>query len=159
MIFEINKKYTIIGISEWMATTTKIEIQITRQINNRFVFKAKGKRKEFYLQPLKDNNLVFEGWDLPVRIDSEGDYVLEPGHVMASKIFRGNACINLIGDENVIKDYVENKNLNEIFSSKGEIVYCKGKEEKVLYPEIEVSHAVINRMKLEGKYNGISAII
>lgn len=141
----IGKKLTIFSISSMMASTTKIEATITGFDADRdqYIFRKKKQRKQYYLPKFDQNDIVFEGWDLPIQTDHE-----------ASNIFRGNACYNLVGQPEIIRDYVDHKNLNPHFKDKANIVLIdpakspNGEEqESLLYPELPSTHAVIERIK------------
>jgi|GEM_PF-3462852 hypothetical protein len=162
--FKVGQKITIFSISEMMANTTKAEIRITRTLSfdnikelqpkpiEHYVngpitayrvagFKERGKRKECYLT-LRLEDLVFEGWDIPIKRDWD---VANPNG--GSIAFSGNACFNLVGDPAVIRDYVENHNLNgpTSESTKAKIILiptgpdgCRSSEpETLLYDDIE----------------------
>jgi hypothetical protein len=156
-------KLTIISISEFMAHTQRSEVtvvSVTEPIRCGYndekyrcgSFKNRGKRKTYYLD-LKDDTIVFEGWDLPIRTDSE----VLPGNAASGcyKSFSGNACFNLCGNPDTIRDYIDNRNLNPIFNpiEKGKVVHCGGLDVKddgdgtLLYPDVEIRHAVVDRIR------------
>lgn len=140
MKFQIGQQITLIGVSS-MAFTSFTQVTITRELNGKYVIKHKGKRKEYYLSNPEETTLVFEGWDIPFTTDAEAPAV------NGVKKFRGNACINLVGNEEIIREYVTTKNINPDFTGLGVIVLIDGDNEKVLFPEIETHHAVIDRYK------------
>jgi hypothetical protein len=154
MKFAAGQRLTIFRISEWSAMTNKQEIEIRsvldptpvgyQKCETRFAtFRPRGKRKEYYLD-LPSNVLVFPGWDLPFVTDME-----------AGNVFSGNACFNLVGDPEVIRDWVENKAILPVSdSTKASILVwpqtrkqCGDAEAILLYAEIETHHAVVNGMK------------
>jgi hypothetical protein len=105
---------------------------------------VRGKRKEYFLD-LKPDTLVFDGWDVPFKADTEG-----------SGRFSGNACFNLVGDPAVIREWVETRQLNSSVGDRARakiLVWPKERdslhmgEGAFLYPEIDTHHAVINRIK------------
>ena len=106
-------------------------------------FRQPRKRKEFYFD-LAADVLVFDGWDVPFKPDTEG-----------GGMFSGNACYNLVGDPAVIREWVETKQLNPGVGdqTKATILAWPEKRDNVnaegtlVYPEIRSSHAVINHMK------------
>jgi hypothetical protein len=118
-LFQVGKKYTIFTIN-CMAITSKQEIQIVEySLDDDFpVYKMKGKRTRYLLKlwsrsyqsaPLKPfEGAVFEGWDLPIKCDS--DCYGTTGQVM-----RGNACYNFVGDLASIKALIETCQLNPFF--------------------------------------------
>lgn len=128
--------YTIFNMDSFMALTHRKEVIITGVLNDRYTFKLKGKRKEFYLD-LDECTAVFEGLT-PFKADSEFDS------------FRGNACINIVGDLETIKEYFETRQLNPYFEKWRVLIVGEDTKtpERVLYPEIaqEQHHAVIERI-------------
>jgi hypothetical protein len=101
------------------------------------------RRKEFHFD-LPPTWLVFEGWEVPFKADTDG------GGIMA-----GNACYNLVGEAAVIRDWVESKNLNLPFSDadKAKVLAWDETRENVasagtlVFPEIPTGHAVVNKIK------------
>jgi hypothetical protein len=163
--FTEGQKLTIIAISEMMAHTTRSEIKLVSVLpepervgyqNAKLRvggFVNKGKRKPYYLD-LRADTLVFEGWDLPIIVDSELPAKPSTSGMMVSG-FSGNACFNLCGDPAVIRDFVDNRNLNPIFNpnERAKIIHAGSLAEhlpgegELLYPDIEIRHAVIDRIK------------
>lgn len=153
MELELNKEYTIISMNS-MAMTSKIEGIIVAVEENtgyenqylKLTFKQRGKRKLVYFTPKTKNTLIFRGYDLPLKVDSEFSH------------FCGNALINLVGfNPSEIKLYVEEKNLNTSIDKA--IIVCwkmldsndysaDEKEVSILYPEVaKISgHAILNRL-------------
>jgi len=147
MEFEIKGKYTIIGISDFLATTTKAEIEITNKIGDRYTFKQRGKRKEFYLRINKDS-LVLKGFDIPFKVDSE------------TGSFCGNACINMLGTPEQIKEFIDKFNLNPEFDKSvvNSILRCDPEQkdyhqqiEKLVYPELALKSGSNRLMDLAQK--------
>lgn len=169
--FTAGQKLTIISISEGGHTVKRqIQVATVAEVTPRLhyqngpvdgyrygTYKEKGKRKEFYLD-IQLDALVFDGWDIPILIDNE-----IPGYGG----FHGNACLNLTlaGDFSLFDDserldligkglraLIERKNLSPFFTERnkaaiiipGATVHDDG---TLLYPEIETSHGVIERMK------------
>ena len=84
--------------------------------------------------------------DAPFKAD--GEVVIDrPGSVFTSKIMRGNACLNLVGDPAVIKDWIMNKNLNASFSRFDSVILIDGEKETPLFPDVPTSHAVVLRIR------------
>ena len=150
--FEVGKKFTVYRISSFMATTTKAEILITEaDEDGNPVFSLRGKRKKFIMElwkrayqsaPLKPfEGAVFEGWDQPIKADSEG------------RCFSGNACYNFVGLVEEVKAWIESGQLNPYFErdkvlavAPGKTMYEEGAE-TVVYPELyKGGHAVIDRI-------------
>lgn len=139
-LFKAGKKYTIFTING-MAITSKMEIDIVANFfDSSFpTFKYRGKRKFYQLKlwsrsyesaPLKPfEGAVFEGWDLPIKCDSD---VYRSGGVM-----RGNACYNFVGDLATIKDLIESSQLNPFFDVPRSL--CAGvnnDQETPIFPEL-----------------------
>jgi hypothetical protein len=107
------------------------------------VVRQRGKRKEFYLD-LAPDDILLDGWGLPFRTDTEG-----------SGVFSGNACFNLIGDPEAIRQCIEGRAVvpvtaeakAKIIVARTERTTCDDEGLQLLYPEIETGHAVVNRMK------------
>lgn len=158
MNLSINQKLTVFSIGA-MAMTGKTELTIASllpsptQTGSRGeslrvgTYKPRGKRKEFYLD-IKSDSLVFEGWDLPIISDFE---VPRAG---GSKSFCGNACLNLGAPSvDVLRDYIDNRNLNDQFSGHGVVLYVAVDSQPtddglIVYPDkVTGGHAVIERIK------------
>jgi hypothetical protein len=138
-------KYTVLWIGG-MATTNKRELEILEfkeygnyaQYNDivQVIFKEKGKRKinGFFL---KSSMAFLSGWNLGVSVDTDFNS------------FKGNACLNLVGEEEDLKEIIKEHNKNK-FLNYGIITFSDSKNlhnEKMLYPEkADLSHAVVNRI-------------
>lgn len=114
--FKINSPYTLVSISEWLAHTQRTEIIITRreESSGRYVFKKKGKRKEFYLPKPESlqEQLIFAGHNLPFVIDSE------------TNRFIGNAQFNFVTEKpQELKAFIEQHCLNPSASNFSKILY------------------------------------
>jgi hypothetical protein len=107
------------------------------------VVRQRGKRKEFYLDVAADD-ILLDGWCLPFRADTEG-----------GGVFSGNACYNLIGEPEAIRQYIEGRAVlpvtaeakAKIIVARAERTTCDDEGLELLYPDIETGHAVVNRMK------------
>lgn len=162
------QKLTIIEISEWMAHTQKHEIEIisvldTPEERRSYVngpihayrygtMKPRGKRKECHLD-IRTEALVFDGWSCLVKTDSE----------VLNGSFSGNACFNLGGmtaDE--LRKFIECDNLNELTDDiKGKILHVADganvtDDGELLWPKIDIAHAVVNRIKEKATAGHIS---
>ena len=144
MNYTTGSKLTIFEISPWMAMTVKREIEITGELNGRVTFKQRGKRKQFYLSPPKDSTLIFEGWDLPIRIDGE---VIKIGEVFSTSTSRGNACLNLVAPIELLREYVQTKNLNEKFVRFDVVIQIDGDKEIPVFLNCPTQHAVVERIR------------
>ena len=67
------------------------------------VVRQRGKRKDQYLD-LAADDILLDGWGLPFKTDTEG------GGIMA-----GNACYNLIGEPDAIRQCIETKAVVPVF--------------------------------------------
>jgi hypothetical protein len=109
------------------------------------VVRQRGKRKDFYLD-LACDDILLDGWALPFRTDTEG------GGIMA-----GNACYNLVGEPEAIRQCIETKAVVQVTDdAKAKIIVartdrttCSDDGLALLYPDIGTHHAVINRMKAD----------
>lgn len=145
MELKLNGKYTLIEISSFMACSVRREITITREINGKYIFKLRGKRKEFYLKDFDDRMLFFEGWDLWLIPDTEFKFI------NGMKQFKGNALFNLVGEKDEVKKFIETFNLNSLTDKS--LIIATGdlnNKEIVVYPELaeqtQHQHAVLKRI-------------
>jgi len=129
-----------------MAMTVKREIQICGELNDKVTFRIHGQRKMFYLPKFNESALIFEGWDLPIKTD--GDISIQ-GPVFKTSTMRGNACLNLVGDMQLIKEWVQSKNLNENFTRFDEVIHIDGDKETPVFPEVPTHHAVVERIRAQ----------
>ena len=58
-----------------------------------------------------------------------------------------NACLNFVGDSEIIKDYILYKNLNKEFTRFDEVIIIDGEKEIPLFPQVPTSHAVVERIR------------
>lgn len=158
---------TIITISEAMAHTQKTELEVLTVLDtpqpqrdyangpvrgHRYgTARLPGKRKAFHLD-IRTDALVFEGHGLPIVTDYE---VRNSG---GNRGFSGNACYNLGGpNPETVRDFIEHRNLNGpttdavkaicLYVPEGYNAYSDDGGAILLYPDIPVRHAVIDRMK------------
>ena len=138
-------RYTLIYVGG-MACSGRIEIEIRDFIQVeeyaqykdliQMVFKERGKRKEGIMY-LKSSMLFLSGWNLNIKVDTDFNS------------FKGNACLNLVGNEEEIKRILKEHN-KFYFSDFGIITFSEDTDllnGKVLFPEsANRQHAVINRM-------------
>ena len=107
------------------------------------VVRQRGKRKDFYLD-LGGDDILLDGWELPFRTDTEGDGVMA-----------GNACYNLVGEAEAIRQLIETKAVLPISDdAKAKIIVAREERTKcdddgliLLYLDIRTHHAVVNRLK------------
>lgn len=132
----VGKVFTIIGIGEFMAQTTRAEVKAVGSIGGKPAFKEnkKGARKQFHLRNLTANDiLIFEGKNLPFKIDGEVETISANG--MKSRTIRGNALLNFVGDADTIRNYINEYNLNPFFTAYDRVnLIEKGDRETLLFP-------------------------
>lgn len=146
MKFTQGTKLTIIDISSFMATTTKRVVEITGEIDSRVTFKEPGKRKQYFLPNFTDSTLVFEGADIPLKIDSE---ITTQGEHFAVTKYRGNACLNLVGPIETIREYIQTKNLNEKFARFDVVIQIEGEKEIPVFLNCPTQHAIVERIRAQ----------
>lgn len=129
MEFDINGEYTIFEISSFMACSVRRKIIITGKQNDRYTFKLKGKRKQFYLN-ITNTTAVFKGFNIPFYVDSD-----EENTINGTKSFHGNACLNFVGKVEDIKKWIDENNLNENLN-KAVILAVENGVYSVVYPDI-----------------------
>ena len=169
MQFKAGQKLTLIQLGA-LAHTVKHEITVVTVLpepqphadytngpvtrHRHGTYKDRGKRKEYYLT-IPAESLVFEGWDLPIKVDSE----LKRRDGTSG--FHGNACFNLGGlSPEEMKDWIENKALNRPVPDdvKGRVLLIPvdangirttdaDDDGEILYPEINVHCAPLERLK------------
>ena len=145
-LFEVGKKYTLYRMS-FLASTVMSEIKVTElDPEGNPVYQMRNGRKRLLLKlftrqyesaPLKPfSGAVFEGWDQPIKCDSE------------TTTFRGNACFNFVADPLEVRAWMESGQLNPVFE-KYRVLACgrDNNEEEMVYPELyEGGHAVLDRI-------------
>ena len=148
------QRVTLLRIDDCMALTHRFELEVRSTVDPQAVgyqgsktrlavVRQRGKRKEFYLD-LAADDILLDGWGLPFRADTEG-----------GGVFSGNACYNLIGEPEAIRQYIEGRAVvpvtaaakAKIIVARTERTTCDDEGLELLYPEIETGHAVVNRMK------------
>ena len=151
---KIGQRVTLLKIDECLAMSHRYELEIRSVLDPERVgyegrkqrvatVRQRGKRKEQYLD-LAADDILLDGWDMPFRMDTECDGVMS-----------GNACFNLVGDPDIIRQCIETRVAFPITdSAKAKIIVanqprttCSDEGTALLYPDIETHHAVVNRMK------------
>jgi hypothetical protein len=154
MSLRIGQQVTLLRIDDMMAMSHRYELEIRSVLDPEPVgyegrklrvatVRQRGKRKEFYLD-LADDDILLDGWNVPFRTDTE-----------CGGVFSGNACFNLVGDPEAIRQYIETRAALRITDdAKAKIIVsreprstCSDEGTALLYPDIESHHAVVNRMK------------
>jgi len=148
------QRVTLLRIDDCMALTHRFELEVRSTLDPQAVgyqgsktrlavVRQRGKRKEFYLD-LAADDILLDGWGLPFRADTEG-----------GGVFSGNACFNLIGEPESIRQCIEGRAVvpvtaeakAKIIVARAERTTCDDDGLQLLYPDIETHHAVVNRMK------------
>jgi hypothetical protein len=154
MTLAIGQRVTLLKIDEALAMTHRYELEVRQVLDpvrvgyqgretRLAVIRQRGKRKDFYLD-LRADDILLDGWALPFKTDTEGNGV-----------FAGNACYNLIGDPDVIRECIEKKAIlpvtddakAKIIVARTERTTCGDEGQALLYPDIDTNHAVVNRLK------------
>jgi hypothetical protein len=154
MAHSIGQRVTLLKIDDMMALTHRYEMEVRQVLEPQkvgyegrktrlAVIRQRGKRREHYLD-LAADDILLDGWNQPFRTDTEG-----------GGVFSGNACYNLVGDPETIRQCIETKALfpvsndakAKIIVSCGERTTCNDEGLALLYPDIDTHHAVVNRMK------------
>jgi hypothetical protein len=154
MTLSVGQRLTLLRIDDALTMTHRYELEVRSVLQPQAVgyegrkqrvavVRQRGKRKEFYLD-LAADDILLDGWGLPFRTDTEGKGVMA-----------GNACYNLVGEPEAIRQVIETKPAAPISdSAKAKIIVARGERTtcnddglELLYPEIETHHAVVNRMK------------
>ena len=144
---------TIIGISDWMATTTRNEIKACGFLSNGkevFTENKKGARKKFTLrEPLdayRNDTLIFRNV-YPFKISGEVSRPSGTGFTVTK--MSGNACINIYGTPEDIRFSIEHNNINKSFT-KYDVVIALDPDtdaETPVYPEVQTEHALVKRIR------------
>jgi hypothetical protein len=154
MTLSQGQRVTLLKIDEGLAMTHRYELEVRSLTTPEAVgwnkgkmrlavVRQRGKRKEFYLD-LGAEDILLDGWEVPFKADTE------VGGVMS-----GNACFNLIGEPEAIRQCIENKAIAPVSDAlKAKIIVARtpmtnpsDEGEELLYPDIDTGHAVVARMK------------
>lgn len=156
-IFKAGDKYSLYHIDSMMAMShkTSIKVQAVEPEQGRIIFSKPRGRKRFILRlESKDyqnapmvpyEGGVFEGWEQPIKCDTE----------QAFGVMRGSACMNFIGTVDAIREWIDNNQLNQNFRKDNVVAInpdmtgiCGDEAETVVYPELVEPghHAVIDRL-------------
>jgi hypothetical protein len=154
MAISLGQRVTLLKIDDCMAMTHRYEFEVRSVQEPKAVgyegrklrvavVRQKGKRKDFFLD-LAADDILLDGWGLPFRTDTEG-----------SGVIAGNACFNLVGDPETIRQCIEGRAVvpvsndakAKILVTRTERTKCNDEGVDLLYPDLETHHAVVNRMK------------
>ena len=133
---------TIIGISPWMAHTTKTEYKYYGIYNgvSACTENKKGARKKFhtpkYTHGEKDQ-LAF--LNLPFKVQVAGEIERPAANGMTIRQFSGNACLNIHGTVEEVRALIGTHNLNENFRAFDKVfaIDRDTDEATAVYPEVE----------------------
>mgnify|MGYP000555965748 CR=1 FL=1 len=133
---EVGKAYTMLRIDSFLAMCHKSSIVITRQQGERFIYKEKGKRKEFYApDPAKNDNSVMY-FDCPAtdfKVDTDG-----------GGIMRGNACFNFTSPSpEQLRELISAHCINPNDEMLAHCMYCNGENEELLFTDKHTNSAHI----------------
>jgi hypothetical protein len=153
-MLSIGQRVTLLKIDDMMAMSHRYELEVRRTLEpsqvgyegrkkRLAVVRQRGKRKELFLD-LGADDILLDGWELPFRTDTE-----------TNGVFAGNACYNLVGDPDAIRQVIETKAVIPVTDdAKAKIIVARGARTKcddeglaLLYPDIATHHAVVCRMK------------
>lgn len=154
MALSVGQRVTLLKIDDCLAMTHRYELEMRSVLDAQAVgyegrkrrvatVRQRGKRKDFYLDVAADD-ILLDGWELPFRTDTEGE-----------GIFAGNACYNLVGEPDAIRQLIETKAILPVSDdAKAKIIVARAERTKcnddgltLLFPEIKTHHAVVNRLK------------
>jgi hypothetical protein len=154
MALSVGQKVTLLKIDDCLGMTHRYELEVRSVVVPQAVgyqkteqrvatVRQRGKRREQYLDLCSDD-ILLDGWGLPFQADTEGNGV-----------FSGNACYNLVGDPEAIRQCIEGRAIfpvcdtarAKIIVARTERTTCSEEGQELLYPDIETHHAVVNRMK------------
>jgi hypothetical protein len=154
MPLSVGQRLTVLRIDDALAMTQRFEFDVRSVLEPHpvgyegrrqrvAVVRQRGKRKDFFLDVAADD-ILLDGWALPFKTDTEGDGV-----------FSGNACYNLVGDPETIRECIEGRAVlpvtdsakAKIIVTRAERTRCDDSDLILLYPDIDTRHAVICRLK------------
>jgi hypothetical protein len=160
LLFEKDKIFTVISVSDFMAKTTCAEVKATglKTDDGMPIFKEakkRGTRRMFTLRNLKEKDvLIFEGAykDMPFVVD---------GDMTTNRAIRCNALINLHGNPDVIVEWVKERNINPYFTAFDIVNHIsENGDEWLLFTDVPASCRLVQdkRMKqLERIHKAITA--
>ncbi len=161
--FRAGDRVTFLQITSWSAMCFRREVMVKSalavptvggygdQTKRYGTFSERGKRKEFYLESERDCSIFLRGWDLPVRVDTDEDQRKQPdGNGFSTKVMRGNACYNLVGDAATLRGLLDTGAVVPVTDEQRGRCLLIGpgsRDETPLYPEIDTGHAVMRQIK------------
>jgi hypothetical protein len=164
----IGQELTIFGISEMAFTNenviTVLEVKTGKDYYGehiKLIYKPPRKRT-FFAQKIDKGSMIFKGKTPFCADTSDRIEPISRGTGFTSKVYHGNACLNLVdlnepASVEAMRKYIDEKQINPIFTEKDRIVYWTTENMQdendnctVLYPELESDNAVIRRYKETG---------
>jgi hypothetical protein len=154
MTLATGQRVTLLKIDDCLAMTHRYELTVREVLEPTKVgyqdrktriaiVRQRGKRKDQYLD-VETDDILLDGWEVPFHADTEG-----------KGVFAGNACYNLVGDPEAIRQCIEARAVLPVSDgAKARIIVarcdrttCDDTGLALLYPDIDTHHAVVNRMK------------
>lgn len=137
-MFVVGNKYKVFSINA-LAMTSASELKIHENSERGVIYTEGRKRKKYRLNLDSLTDMaIFEGWDQPVKADSED-----------GSMIHGNACLNFIGTPEEVRNWINEKQLNPNLN-KGKIICRETADgtEKQVFPENYTpgEHAVIDKI-------------
>ena len=164
MALSVGQRLTLLKIDDCMAMTRRYELEVRSVLEPEAVgyegrrqrvavVRQRGKRKEFYLE-LAADDILLNGWDVPFRTDVEAATGSD-GRMKGGSIIAGNACYNLVGEPEAIRQCIESRAVipitdrakAKIIVTRCERTRCNDDGQALLYPEIESAHPVVSRIR------------
>jgi hypothetical protein len=156
MALSVGQKVTLLKIDDSMAMSHRYELEVRRvlepeavgyegRLRRVAIVRQRGKRKEQYLD-LGAEDVLLDGWNVPFRVDTE-----------CAGVMAGNACYNLVGEPDAIRQCLESRAVFPIpDEAKAKVLVartprtkCNDEGLELLYPDIPTHHAVISRFKAQ----------
>jgi hypothetical protein len=156
MALSVGQRVTLLKIDDCLAMTHRYELEVRSVLEPQAVgyegrqqrvavVRQRGRRKDIYLD-LASEDILLDGWGLPFRTDTEGNGIMA-----------GNACYNLVGDPDAIRECIESKAVlpvpddakAKVIVARTDRTTCSDDGLALLYPDIDTHHAVVNRMKAD----------
>ncbi len=136
------EKITMFAISPFTALTIRTEARfLGLDEKGRIIFRERNKRKDSILYENLEKIIIFRGWDLLIKCDTD----IKEG----SCVWRGNACFNFLGEKEEVREWIEKKNINKYFEEKGKVLSTDPttQKESIVFGEIPTNSVVIKRIK------------
>ena len=153
-------KYTLFFVGDNMPMTGKYEFTVDydEQLNNPAI-KLRGKRKLVRTRTPISESMIFEGWDLPIKTDSE--VVFQRNGMITSGVLRMNALFNLAGmpiDE--LRSFIDEKQINPFFILKDHVNYvAMDGTESLMYPHLPATSSHVASLQSKQLQDGIARIV